>query len=169
MKRATLADRHCSLARAGAELVDGWTFLILREVMMLNSRFDGLQAQTGMSPRSLTLRLKSLEQDLILEKVAYQQKPQRFEYRLTEKGQALWPVIMTLKAWGDSWCDQWSPNDPPMHLQHDKCEHTFIPQIHCSHCQTVTTEQDVIPKLSDKMQQERQQMQRVHGEKKIKL
>ncbi len=66
MKRRHLAEKYCPVARAGAQFVDSWTFIILREIFLGNARFSGLQKQSGMSPRSLTLRLRKLEEEGIL-------------------------------------------------------------------------------------------------------
>ena len=101
MKRSTLAERHCPVARAAEQLVDAWSFVILRELFLGNRRFEGLRQHTGMSPRSLSLRLGRLVEHGVLEKRALEESPAFFEYRLTPKGLDLWPVMVTLRQWGD--------------------------------------------------------------------
>lgn len=134
MKRSALADRYCSIARAGALLVDAWSLMILKEVFLSNTRFDGLRSQTGMSPRSLTLRLNALVDDGILERVAYQQSPERFEYRPSAKGIELWPVVVSLKVWGDKWTGPWHDQDPPLILQHKGQGHRLELGVVCKAC-----------------------------------
>lgn len=173
MKRDILSTRHCPLARAGSQLADGWTLVLLREVMLGNNRFDGLQEQSGMSPRSLTLRLKALVETEIFQRIAYQQKPERFEYHLTEKGLELWPVIATVKQWGDKWLGPWTEageessdlDEPPMRLIHEGHgghDHEIVPQISCKTCDEPVSYHSGRPELSRKMQAEREEMARAH-------
>jgi DNA-binding HxlR family transcriptional regulator len=109
MKRSELGDLTCSLAGALAEVGDPWSLLIVKELMLRNSRFDGIAAQTGVSDSSLASRLKRLEALGIVERRAYQARPVRYEYRLTEKGQDLWPTLVTLTSWGDRWQGRETP------------------------------------------------------------
>ncbi|RJF98650.1 winged helix-turn-helix transcriptional regulator [Noviherbaspirillum saxi] len=134
MKRSDLADRYCSIARAGAALTDGWSFVILKEIFLSNTRFDGLQMQTGMSPRSLTLRLNSLVEAGILNRVSYQESPVRYEYRPTVKGIELWPALVALKEWGDKWSGPWKDEDPPLILHHKACGHRLELGFICKAC-----------------------------------
>lgn len=134
MKRSTLADRYCSIARAGAQLVDAWTFVVLREVFLANRRFDGLQVQTGMSPRSLSLRLNALVEEGILERVPYSERPVRHEYRATAKGLALWPVVVALKQWGDDWAGPWGRGGPPLEIEHRGRGHRMRVRLVCETC-----------------------------------
>ncbi len=134
MKRSTLADRYCSIARSSAALVDAWSLVILRELFLANMRFDGLQAQTGMSPRSLTLRLGDLVETGIIKRVAYQQSPARYEYRLTAKGRDLWPVVIALKQWGDKWSGPWDNDQPPLTLHHKDHDHQLELAFICKIC-----------------------------------
>lgn len=163
MKRDSLAQRHCSIARAGAELGDGWTLVILREVLLRNRRFDGLQEQTGMSPRSLTLRLKAMVDDGILERVAYSETPKRYEYCLTEKGLDLWPVLIVLKQWGDKWCGPWAEDTIPMGLTHAAHGHELSVQLSCAECGEPVTPFDVETHLSAPMVAEREAMADAHA------
>ena len=103
MKRRELGDLTCSLAAALAEVGDAWSLLIVKELMLRNRRFDGIASQTGISESSLAERLKRLEKAGIVERRAYQEKPARYEYRLTERGADLWPTLVTLTQWGDRW------------------------------------------------------------------
>ncbi len=99
-------DRHtqCPVARSQGVVGDRWTVVILRELFMGNHRFDEILAQTEATPQMLTTRLKRLESDGMIERRAYNTKPLRHDYVLTPKGQAFYPVILALRAWGETWC-----------------------------------------------------------------
>lgn len=163
MKRHSLNDRYCAIARSGSELTDSWTFVIIREIMLANKRFDGLQAQTGMSPRSLTLRLKNLVENHILEKIPYQEKPVRFEYRLTEKGRELWPVIITLKQWGEKWCGPWQNDEYPMKVNHRGKSHSLTVEVKCAECDEVVDVFSGETEINPIMQNERKEMAEAHA------
>ncbi|WP_209893338.1 winged helix-turn-helix transcriptional regulator [Rhizobium leguminosarum] len=83
---------------------DRWTVLILRELFMHSHRFEEIQAQTGGTPQMVAARLKKLAEDGLVERRRYTERPPRYEYHLTEKGGAFYPVILALRAWGETWC-----------------------------------------------------------------
>lgn len=157
MKRSALADRYCSIARSSSELTDAWSFVILRELFLANMRFDGLQAQTGMSPRSLTLRLADLTEAGIIKRVAYQQSPVRYEYRLTSKGKELWPVVIALKQWGDKWSGPWSDDQPPLMLHHKGHDHQMALGFICKTCGEPVDAHSTEGTMSPAMAAEREQ------------
>ncbi|MDB5640013.1 MAG: hypothetical protein JWP51_4921 [Bradyrhizobium sp.] len=95
-----VSDSVCPIARACSVVGDRWTLLILRELVMGTRRFDELQAQTGMSSHLLSVRLKRLEKDGVIERNLYSKRPPRYEYRRTAKGKELDPVILLLRQWG---------------------------------------------------------------------
>lgn len=134
MKRSTLAERHCPVARAAEQLVDAWSFVILRELFLGNRRFEGLRQHTGMSPRSLSLRLGRLVEHGVLEKRALEESPAFFEYRLTPKGLDLWPVMVTLRQWGDRWGGPWGRTGVPLKLLHRGRGHELRAQLTCAEC-----------------------------------
>lgn len=158
MKRSGLADRYCSIARSGAELTDAWSFVILREVFLANMRFDGMQAQTGMSPRSLTLRLNDLVDAGILKRVAYQQSPARYEYRPTRKGLELWPVLVALKQWGDKWNGPWEGDEPPLVLHHKDHDHKLELGFICKTCGEPVDAHSSCTAMTSAMAEERNQL-----------
>lgn len=131
MSRADLADNTCSVARTIEILGDVWTLMILREAFLGNRRFDDLKRQTGASPHALSQRLKRLERIGVLRLESYSEHPPRHEYRLTTKGRDLWPVIVTMKAWGDKWLGEGSPS---IEIRHKGCGHVVIPEMTCSAC-----------------------------------
>ena len=103
MKWDSLDESVCPIAKALAVVGDRWTLLLMRDLASKVNRFDELQASTGMSTHLLSVRLKRLEADGVIEKRAYCQKPLRCEYHLTAKGEDLAPVLSQLKAWGKKW------------------------------------------------------------------
>lgn len=155
MKRRDLADKHCSVARASSQIVDGWTFVILRELFLGNRRFAELQKQSGMSPRSLTLRLRKLEDEgILIRQPNHQGKPAK-DYTLTEKGQGLWPVLIMLKQWGDDWCGPWVDGEIPLETEHKYTGHTMRAALVCGECKEPVTSQNVKSNLSSVFQAER--------------
>ncbi len=132
MSRSDLARVECTIARAVEIVGDAWTLMILREMFLGSRRFDDLQRYTGASPHLLSTRLKRLEAEEIVARRGYSDRPPRYEYRLTERGRDLWPVVVALKAWGDRWLD--GPEEPPVSLVHTTCGRTTRPRMVCSEC-----------------------------------
>lgn len=134
MLRRDLALEYCSIARAGAELTDAWTILILRELFLSNRTFEGIRRQTGMAPRSLSQRLAALENAKVVVRTTPKDKPRKAQYLLTEKGQDLWPAIVAIKQWGDKWFGPWENDLPPVSLTHKGCGHQMTVAPTCSCC-----------------------------------
>jgi DNA-binding HxlR family transcriptional regulator len=134
MKRSTLAERSCPVSRAASQLVDAWTFVILRELFLGNRRFESMRLHTGMSPRSLALRLGRLVEQDILEKAPCRDAPAVHEYRLTPKGLDLWPVIVTLRQWGERWAGPWGRGGTPIQLMHRGHDHRLRAVLSCADC-----------------------------------
>ena len=132
MRRTSFAEFPCSLAR-GLDLIgDWWTPLIIRDVYIGLGRFEELVENLGVSRNLLTTRLKSLEENGIIERKAYQSRPLRHEYVLTQAGREFVPVILALTAWGDRWAQ---PSEgAPLLFQHTACGQVFNPEIRCSAC-----------------------------------
>src|SRR5580704_13856002 len=97
-----LEDRECPLSRATAIVGEWWTVLLLHDVFDGYTRFDQFQMNLGISTSMLTARLKTLVDEGLLERRAYQTKPTRNEYVLTDLGRSLRPVLVALAAWGNS-------------------------------------------------------------------
>ena len=89
----------CSVARALSVVGERWTLLILRDAFFGTRRFDQFQQNLGVTRHRLSERLGKLVDSGVLVKVAYNQNPLRYEYRLTRKGLALYPVMMSLARW----------------------------------------------------------------------
>ena len=109
MYRKTFDGMNCSIARALDEVGEWWSLLIVRECTLGTTRFDDFQRRLGIARNVLTARLNSLVAHGVLEKVLAEGSERRNEYRLTEKGEALYPALMALMQWGDQWCGHKAP------------------------------------------------------------
>jgi DNA-binding HxlR family transcriptional regulator len=119
-EKPTPPETLCPVARAEALVGDRWTVLVLRELFTGSHRFDDIQAQTEATPQMVAARLKKLEADGLVERRPYLRRPLRYEYHLTAKGQAFHPVMLALRAWGESWCKR--PNEGlAVHYTHASC------------------------------------------------
>jgi DNA-binding HxlR family transcriptional regulator len=103
MRRKTFARMNCSIARALEQIGEWWTFLIVREAFMRTRRFDDFQRNLGIARNILSARLKKLVARGVLERRPAPDDSRRIEYRLTRKGRELFPVLLTLREWGDRW------------------------------------------------------------------
>ncbi|WP_337188303.1 helix-turn-helix domain-containing protein [Phenylobacterium sp.] len=158
MKRSELGGLTCSLAGALAEIGDAWSLLVVKELMLRNRRFDGLAAQMGVSDSSLAARLKRLETLGIVERRAYQERPVRYEYRLTRKGEDLWPTLVALTGWGDRWQGR---ETPPLTYGCVACGVADArPHLTCESCGDHLTPRAVVAVQSEAMQAERARLMR---------
>ncbi|MCG8669996.1 MAG: helix-turn-helix transcriptional regulator [Pseudomonadales bacterium] len=132
MKWQELDAQPCSVARTLSVIGDRWTLLIIRNAFLRTRRFDDFHAQLGITKHVLSSRLKKLVEAGVFEKRAYQEKPARYEYRLTEKGLDLYPIILGLVGWGDKWMDE--GKGPPVEYFHKTCNHKTQPTLVCSEC-----------------------------------
>ena len=121
----------CSVARTLEHIGERWTFMVLRDAFYGVRRFDDFQASLGVARNILTKRLTKLVDAGIMRKERYQEHPSRYEYRLTEKGRDLVPVLTSLLAWGDKWETE---NEPPVRLIHTTCDNVMHSQSVCSEC-----------------------------------
>jgi DNA-binding HxlR family transcriptional regulator len=94
----------CPVCRT-AEIVCGkWTLLVIRDLGEGRSRFCELERSlAGISPRTLSLRLRALEEQGIVERQTYPEVPPRVEYALTTKGEALLPLVEDMRTYGRDW------------------------------------------------------------------
>jgi DNA-binding HxlR family transcriptional regulator len=143
MKWRDLSKQECSLARALAVVGDRWTLLILRDAFLRVRRFDDFQSRLGIARRVLVERLSSLVDEGVLEKIPYHQRPTRYEYRLTQKGLDLYPVILSLVHWGDAHFA--GGKSPPVAHRHKNCGHHFRSVLTCSSCGDTVDAHNVEP------------------------
>ena len=114
MKRTDLGKLPCSIARTSNLLGDWWTPLILREAFYGVRKFDEFAGRLKIGRNVLTQRLNRLTDENILVRKRYQDKPLRYEYRLTDKGRALFDVLAAMIRWGDDWLAEAA--GPPIEL-----------------------------------------------------
>jgi DNA-binding HxlR family transcriptional regulator len=133
-------DLNCSMFRAMDVLGDRWTLMVLRESFMGVRRFTDMQRDLGVARNVLTDRLNFLVDNAILERRQYQDRPVRYEYRLTQMGRDLQPALLTLMHWGDTYL---SPDGPPALIEHTTCGHMTTPTLVCGHCQEQLTTRNV--------------------------
>jgi DNA-binding HxlR family transcriptional regulator len=103
MSAVTLAElpgRPCPIAAALDVVGERWALLIVRELALGNSRFDDIVRGTGAPRDRVAARIKALDEAGVIERTPYQASPPRFDYRLTDSGRALVPVLDALLAWG---------------------------------------------------------------------
>lgn len=143
MRFTNLAEMNCSIARSLDVVGEWWTLLILRDVFQGVRRFDDIQASLGMARSVLTARLRRLTEHGVLDKHAYNEHPPRYEYVPTEKGRALFPVIVALIHWGDTWAP--TEAGPPVVFVHDTCGQRTVPTLTCPHCQGEVTPANTHP------------------------
>jgi DNA-binding HxlR family transcriptional regulator len=132
MRWGELADERCSIARTVSVIGDRWTLLILRDCFLRIRRFDDFQSRLGITRHVLADRLRKLVDAAVLEKVPYGERPVRHEYRLTQKGRDLYPLMMSIVHWGD--IHTAGKAGRPLLHQHLTCGHQFDPTLTCSAC-----------------------------------
>lgn len=128
---AEAQPRECSVARTMEIVGEKWALLAVREVFLGNRRFDEMVRKIGAPRDTLTARLRSLVNAGILERRQYSEHPARYEYRLTEAGLELYPVILTLMRWGDKYLA--GDDGPPMVIQH-ACGNRLQAKVVCEAC-----------------------------------
>jgi DNA-binding HxlR family transcriptional regulator len=133
MKRTSLSDHPCSIARTLNVAGEWWTPLIVRDVAYGVRRFAEIQEDLGISANVLSDRLEGLLAEGILERCLYQQRPERHEYHLTQKGAELVPPLLALMQWGDRW--MWPGERGPVRVTHDECGHEVRVEVRCEHCE----------------------------------
>lgn len=103
MRRTRFDRAYCPIARTSDLLGDWWTPLVLREITLGRTRFADLQEALEISKAVLTQRLRRLEDEGVIERRSYQARPVRYDYVLTDKGRALWDVLLAMWQFGDDW------------------------------------------------------------------
>ena len=132
MRWNELSEENCSMARTVSVIGDRWTLLILRDCFLRVRRFEDFQERLGITRPILASRLKKLVDEFVLVKVPYQQRPVRYEYRLTQKGLDLYPIVMAIVHWGD--VHMADKKGRPLLHTHDLCGKDFDPIMVCSEC-----------------------------------
>jgi DNA-binding HxlR family transcriptional regulator len=138
-------DTNCTIAAAVRLIGDKWTFLILREAFNGVRRFDDMRRRTQAPRQVLSDRLSRLVADGMLRRVPYQEHGQRarHEYRLTQKGLDLYPVLIALMAWGDKHAA--GPAGPQVLLTHRDCGAGVGLQLACTDGHVLDSPREVTP------------------------
>jgi DNA-binding HxlR family transcriptional regulator len=103
VKRKSFGDMDCPIAKALDVIGEWWSLLIIREAFWGTRRFGDFEARLGIARNILTSRLSTLVEHGILQRVPSVDGSKYLEYELTEKGQALAPVLIALSVWGSKW------------------------------------------------------------------
>jgi DNA-binding HxlR family transcriptional regulator len=120
------------VARALSIIGDRWTLLIVRDAFLGLKRFQEFEADLGLPKKVLTERLQRLVEEGIFDRKPYQDRPERHEYLLTEKGRGLWRVLAQLLMWGDEhYADD---AGPPRILRHRECGGRLDYSLRCKKC-----------------------------------
>ena len=136
---------NCAIGAAVGILGERPTFLVLREAFNGVRRFDDMQRRTGMPRQVLSQRLARLVAEGLLRKVRYQESGQRSrdEYRLTDKGLDLYPVLVALMEWGDRYAGD--ADGPPVLLRHRDCGEPVRLELTCAAGHVLESAREVTP------------------------
>lgn len=132
MRKVSFADMNCSIAQTLELVGEWWTLLIIRDVFLGIRRFDDFVERLGISRNVLTDRLDKLVDAEILERRPYDTGRGRYDYVLTERGRALWPVLTALRQWGDEWL--LGEGNEPIVLRHVTCGQLTQAVATCHEC-----------------------------------
>lgn len=127
---ATRTPRDCTIADALEVVGDRWSLLVVRELFYAQRRFTEIARNTGAPRDILTTRLRKLVEHGVIAREQYSERPPRYEYRLTARGRALSPVLLTLKQWGHEHVRQ---GEDPVRFEHS-CGEEFVAELHCAAC-----------------------------------
>ena len=128
MERKSFANMDCSVAQCLEVIGEWWSMLIVRDAFMGVTRFEDFQRRLGISRNILQQRLATLVDAGVLVRVPYSEHPPRDDYRLTDKGRDLWPVLTAMRQWGDTHA---APSGPPVQILHKACGTVAEPELVC--------------------------------------
>jgi DNA-binding HxlR family transcriptional regulator len=121
-KRTDLSNTFCPVGRSAELLGDRAVLLILRDLFFGRRRFEAIAANTGLGPQLVSARLKLMEEQGVVERHAYQDRPPRHEYRLTAKGKDLFDVLYAMRNWAERWAyEEGEIGGPAMRYVHRAC------------------------------------------------
>lgn len=141
MSRTDTSQWPCTIARAADVLGDSWNLLIIRQACLGARRFEQFHDALGIGRGVLTAHLATLVEAGVFVRVAYQDRPERFEYRLTDKGREVFPILAAMAAWGERWMT--GPDGTPLVFHHASCDHEMHAEVVCSECTEPLSVRDV--------------------------
>ena len=131
VEHKSFAGMDCSVAQCLEVIGERWSMLIIRDCFMGVTRFEAFQRRLGISRNILRERLNSLVGAGVLVRVPYSEHPPRDDYKLTQKGKDLWPVLTSMRQWGDQYV---APSGPPVELVHSWCGKSTHVETVCGEC-----------------------------------
>jgi len=141
MRHEALAEQTCSISRSLALLGDRWTLAIVKQAFARTRRFEEFLSALGISRALLSDRLSRLVTAGALERLPYEESNRvRHEYRLTDAGLALYPILQALRAWGD---EHLAPHGVPLVYRHRGCRGQASVEVTCSECHQPLSARDV--------------------------
>ncbi|TCM36997.1 helix-turn-helix domain-containing protein [Kribbella sp. VKM Ac-2568] len=137
---------NCPIGRAMEILGDRWTVVVLREVFNGIRRFDDLRIRTAIPRQVLSNRLANLVEHDILHRVPYREpgSRQRYEYRLTEKGFDLYPLLIAIRDWGDKYLV--GDGGSPLTIAHRDCDSDVHAELRCESGHSLSSPRDAVPR-----------------------
>jgi DNA-binding HxlR family transcriptional regulator len=141
MDRKSFAGMDCSVAQCLEVVGEWWSMLIVRDAFLGVTRFDDFQRRLGISRNILHERLNTLVDAGVLVRAPYSEHPPRHDYRLTDKGRDLWPVLTAMRQWGDRYA---APSGPPLLITHRSCGAVTEAEMVCSSCGERLEARDVV-------------------------
>ena len=130
----------CSVAQCLEVVGEWWSMLVIRDAFLGITRFDEFQRRLGISRNILRDRLGKLVEAGVFVRVPYSEHPPRDDYRLTEKGRDLWPILTTMRQWGDRYA---APSGPPLQVVHTSCQERSEAVLVCGTCGETLGSRDV--------------------------
>lgn len=143
-RRSTVDNKNgtdAMIERSIEVLGDRWIAHVIAHAFYGRRRFSEFQQALGVATNILSERLNRLVSLGILEQRLYQESPARYEYKLTEKGLDLFPLVLELVRWGARWMS--GPEGPPEQIRHLPCQQIVTPVITCSHCGEEVTRESI--------------------------
>ncbi len=136
MRGVPFSEMNCSIARTLDVVGERWTLLVLRDAFRGVRRFEDFRSSLGIARNVLTDRLDTLVANGVLERRPVTEEARRMEYRLTQKGIDLFPVIIALMQWGDRYAAE---EGRPIIVRHRECNHEVQAVLHCPTCDVPVT------------------------------
>lgn len=140
MRGVSFSDMPCSIARTLDLIGERWTLLILRDAFNGVRRFEDFREGLGIARNILADRLHSLVEYGLLEQRRYQERPDRYEYRLTNRARELFPVLIALAQWGDRYLT--GDDGAPTLITHAACGQQVEAVVRCPSCDVQVAARD---------------------------
>ena len=142
------APRPEAIARSLEIFNDSWSFSVLQEIFFGVRKFDEFQNNLKISRSVLTRRLRHLEEQKIIDRIMYSERPKRYEYKLTERGKDMYSIFVLLRQWGEKWLDNVNASD--LELTHQNCGHSLEASLCCNACGDVIIAHEVLYTINNK-------------------